>query len=637
MTARRLPGVKAPVSSQSGGPDSVPLRSANETTADNDGVFESDHRIAAYDEIGGLTPTETLLMQRWIKSGADVLDLGVGAGRTLPTLRDRASRYVAIDYSHAMVDATSSRFPGADVRWGDAADLSEFEDGSFDAVMFSYNGLDYLAPYSRRRQALAEIRRVLRTDGVFIMSSHNPRALIRRSAHDDRSRSRRTLISAYMTLRAVASRGLSQASLRGSGYHTDHVQGLHTYFATPTQLAGELASAGYSVLDMLGGDSPVSPRTWSSPWTYVVAAPRPEGLRITRVQMPKDGTELAAAWDELASHAALGPFQSRQWVTAWNESHVDRPVVEVLAAEDSGQIVGILPIARMKRRIHRTVPIPLVYVGIAGSGWGAGDHLGPVTHSSAVASALLESLAREARRSTVLLESVDPTWAPTAQAVTGARSVASTSCPRNTRSAGGRFSDAWSAKARKNARRRDRRFAEAGITVRWTPSGPEFRDALRQLRSLHEQRWGDQGEPGLFSADRENLLMRWADLSEPPTGPWILTLVLAGKPAAAMLGLRYRDSFSVYKTGWAPAFSKYGPGIGMGQEAMRWAEEHGLHVFDYLRGDGAHKAELGCQQRHDVTMLRARGIGGALMRLREDPVHPLRRLTSAVRSKVSAS
>lgn len=611
--------------------------SARGAAPHNDDVFESDDRIAAYDELGGLTPTESLLIQRWIKPGADVLDLGVGAGRTLPSLQDRASRYVAIDYSHAMVDATSARFPEADVRWGDAADLSEFEDGSFDAVVFSYNGLDYLAPYSRRRQALAEIRRVLRTDGVFIMSSHNPRAFVRRSTHDDQSRGRRAMVSAYMTLRALASRGLSQVSLRGHGYHTDHVQGLHTYFAAPSHLARELAGAGYSILDMLGGDSLASPRTWCSPWTYAVAAPRPQGLRITRAKMPDDGTELASAWDELASHAALGPFQSRQWVSAWNESHVDRPDVEVIVAETSDRIIGILPIARMNRRIHRTVPLPLAYVGVAGSGWGAGDHLGPLTHSNAVASALLESLARGASRSTVLLESVDPKWAPTALAITGATQVASVACPRNTRSAGARFSDAWSTKARKNARRRDRRFAEAGVTARWTPSGPEFQNALRQLRLIHQHRWEDQGKPGLFSADRETLLLQWAALSEPPNGPWILTLELAGRPVAAMLGLRGQDSFSVYKTGWDPAFSTYGPGIGLGQEAMRWAEEHGLHIFDYLRGDGTHKIELGCQPRHDVTMLRARGIGGALLRLREDPAHPLRRLARAVLFRSDAS
>ena len=37
-------------------------------------------------------------------------------------------------------------FPGLQFEAADAADLSLFADASFDAVVFSFNGIDYLAP-----------------------------------------------------------------------------------------------------------------------------------------------------------------------------------------------------------------------------------------------------------------------------------------------------------------------------------------------------------------------------------------------------------------------------------------------------------------------------------------------------------
>jgi len=53
-----------------------------------------------------------------------------------------------------------------------ACDL-QFKDESFDYILFSFNGLDNLIPYSKRLACLQEIRRVLRKEGLFVFSSHN--------------------------------------------------------------------------------------------------------------------------------------------------------------------------------------------------------------------------------------------------------------------------------------------------------------------------------------------------------------------------------------------------------------------------------------------------------------------------------
>ena len=109
---------------------------------------------------------------RPVWEGGRVLDMGVGGGRTTETLAKSAAAYVGVDYSQAMVDVASARYPAQDFRQADARDLSAFADESFDFVLFSYNGLDCVG-HADRLQVLAEVHRVVRPGGVFMFSSHN--------------------------------------------------------------------------------------------------------------------------------------------------------------------------------------------------------------------------------------------------------------------------------------------------------------------------------------------------------------------------------------------------------------------------------------------------------------------------------
>jgi SAM-dependent methyltransferase len=104
--------------------------------------------------------------------GKAILDLGMGCGRTTEYLLRLSREYVGVDYAPAMSAYCRSRFPGVDFRCGDASDLAPFGDASFDAVVFSFNGMDH-APPARRLKILGEIRRVLRPGGLFIFSAHN--------------------------------------------------------------------------------------------------------------------------------------------------------------------------------------------------------------------------------------------------------------------------------------------------------------------------------------------------------------------------------------------------------------------------------------------------------------------------------
>lgn len=133
-----------------------------------------DRDAEAFDIEGWNDPGElaTLLFVADLMRGGAALDLGVGSGRTYSLLRMLTSNYVGIDYTETLVRACRHRHPEADVRWGDARDLTDFDEASFDFVFFSCNGIDAV-DHEGRLQVLAHVSRVLRPGGVFAYSTLN--------------------------------------------------------------------------------------------------------------------------------------------------------------------------------------------------------------------------------------------------------------------------------------------------------------------------------------------------------------------------------------------------------------------------------------------------------------------------------
>jgi SAM-dependent methyltransferase len=116
--------------------------------------------------------TAALLKYQTAFAGRDVLDLGVGTGRTTRYLAPLARRYVGIDYAPAMVRHCRAAMPDIEVRQADMRDLTEFPESSFDFVLGSNHVVDALS-HLDRLEALGEARRLLRPDGIFMFSSHN--------------------------------------------------------------------------------------------------------------------------------------------------------------------------------------------------------------------------------------------------------------------------------------------------------------------------------------------------------------------------------------------------------------------------------------------------------------------------------
>jgi len=101
-----------------------------------------------------------------------VLELGCGGGRVTGYLGVLSLDVHAIDLSPTMVSYCRKTYPEVAFEVADLRDLSKFGEAQFDVVSAWDNVLDILGDEERRR-VLRDIRRILSSQGLFIMSSHN--------------------------------------------------------------------------------------------------------------------------------------------------------------------------------------------------------------------------------------------------------------------------------------------------------------------------------------------------------------------------------------------------------------------------------------------------------------------------------
>ena len=218
-----------------------------------------------------LWPPERIILDRFKTEWRRfrVLDLGVGTGRTSYTFAAVAREYVGVDYAAAMIDgcrATIGETGSVHFQVADARDLSRFADGSFDFVLFCWNGIDAVG-HDDRLCILREVRRVLRADGHFFFSTHTiydfpfledpPRidagALVRSTYR----RTRALLRNAALRWKY---RKLDPAVITQQPYAIltppDHDFGIDAYYIRPDRQPDQLRDAGFQIVttyDQHGG------------------------------------------------------------------------------------------------------------------------------------------------------------------------------------------------------------------------------------------------------------------------------------------------------------------------------------------------------------------------------------------------
>lgn len=150
--------------------------------ASNRRCYESPHVVDEFVRSSDLRPPEATIIERykdrWVSMS--MLDIGVGGGRTTRHFAPLMKDYVGIDYSAEMIAVCRKRFegliPAESFQQCDARDMGVFDDDTFNFILFSFNGIDYVS-YEERKQILREIQRVGGPGSLLFFSTHNIRYL----------------------------------------------------------------------------------------------------------------------------------------------------------------------------------------------------------------------------------------------------------------------------------------------------------------------------------------------------------------------------------------------------------------------------------------------------------------------------
>ncbi len=109
--------------------------------------------------------------KKYVKDGDTVLDLGCGNGRLYEVFKDMSIQYVGADNSPSLIEEAKKKWPENEFVVADALDLP-FEDGKFD-IVFMVAILHHLPSEELRLKVLENIKRVLKDDGILIMTNWN--------------------------------------------------------------------------------------------------------------------------------------------------------------------------------------------------------------------------------------------------------------------------------------------------------------------------------------------------------------------------------------------------------------------------------------------------------------------------------
>lgn len=138
-----------------------------------DEMHSRNNAVMAFNKEIGLRPDEKILIKKFFPTPPVwILDLGCGNGRTTVSLNDMGYKVIGVDISEPLIRSAKQINPSGNYLVGDVRSLS-FRPEQFDAVLFSWNGLDYIYPQEKRKNVINDIWTVLKPGGIFFYSSHN--------------------------------------------------------------------------------------------------------------------------------------------------------------------------------------------------------------------------------------------------------------------------------------------------------------------------------------------------------------------------------------------------------------------------------------------------------------------------------
>ncbi len=137
-----------------------------------------DHRFWAkyfrvYDVLNMVIPyqelLDTIIEELDVKRGDFILDAGCGTGNLAVRLEKKGAKVVGIDFSEEALKICKEKIKDADIRFHDLIQPLPFPDSYFDKVVS--NNVIYALPKAARLDVIKEFKRVLKKDGLVVISN----------------------------------------------------------------------------------------------------------------------------------------------------------------------------------------------------------------------------------------------------------------------------------------------------------------------------------------------------------------------------------------------------------------------------------------------------------------------------------
>lgn len=197
---------------------------------------EAERGAALFLELSGLA------------QGDRVLDLACGAGRHLGPLEAAGLRPVGLDLSPPLLRRARERWSGPLAR-GDMRDLP-FRDGAFDGVAQFFTSFGYFRRREEDVRVLEEVRRVLRTDGTFLLDFLNATRVRRDLVPEDVRHIEGSTVRQRRTIEGDTV--VKEIEIEGTGEGGDRSFRERVRLYEPDELTEMLVKAGLDVRERRG-------------------------------------------------------------------------------------------------------------------------------------------------------------------------------------------------------------------------------------------------------------------------------------------------------------------------------------------------------------------------------------------------
>lgn len=302
---------------------------------------------------------------------------------------------------------------------------------------------------------------------------------------------------------------------------------------------------------------------------------------------------LADEWDHLSDRLRVSPFRRPGWFAAWGEAFAPGPLV-IHAARLDGALVGVAPVVRGRD-------------GVRSASNEHSPEYGFLAQDSEVATELARAVFAGGA-APVRLDLIDPD------------DIGLQACRRQANELGYRFVErprlrspylvidgGWDGQGRpdtrREAERRLRRLAEAGAVELEIADGRDRLDVLLE-EGFRVEASGWKGQRGTAIALRPETralytgVARWA-----VERGWLRLafLRLDDRPLAFLFGLEADRVFYSVKSGFDPAFARFGPGGLLRYRLLARAFAEGLERYEFLGDADAAKLEWTADVRRRIS------------------------------------